>query len=396
MKNICVYTCITGDYDNLKELKFKEDGIDYLCFTNNRKIKSNTWKVIYFEDFTLDNHRLSRKIKILGHPIINDNYDISVWVDGSIVIEKSIKEFIKQFCSIDNYVFAGFKHHNRDCIYDEAKECLRLKKDDVKIMNKQMKKYRDEHYPEHNGLMEMTVFVKKNNDKKVKETMNLWFDILCNYSKRDQLSFCYAAYKTGLKYKQIEMNIFDNEWFTWIKHNKFTINGMCNVYYDFGNGYNQNDSEVISLSLEGNEYKCKIVFPSDAKSIRINPLEPIGTIFDIVGMKNVNIEDMSFVNFEEFNNQNIILKDNPQVIINRPYKKKETITLNILVKKVDFEDLIQFSQNLLDLNEKLVNRNNELLSQNKNLIKKIDIIYNSKILKPARYFYRKLKHLQKK
>jgi len=47
MKKVCVYTCITGDYDNLKEIKNKEKNIDYYCFTNNKNIKSNTWKVEY-------------------------------------------------------------------------------------------------------------------------------------------------------------------------------------------------------------------------------------------------------------------------------------------------------------------------------------------------------------
>ena len=47
---ICVYTCITGDYDNPKEIPKLEKGIDYYCFTNNKKIKSNTWNVIYIND----------------------------------------------------------------------------------------------------------------------------------------------------------------------------------------------------------------------------------------------------------------------------------------------------------------------------------------------------------
>lgn len=48
-ERICVYTCITGDYDNLHEI-VKEDGIEYLCFTNNPKIKSSYWKMVYIED----------------------------------------------------------------------------------------------------------------------------------------------------------------------------------------------------------------------------------------------------------------------------------------------------------------------------------------------------------
>ena len=50
MGKICVYTCITGDYDNLIEIKNKEKNIDYYCFTNNKSIKSNTWNVIYIKE----------------------------------------------------------------------------------------------------------------------------------------------------------------------------------------------------------------------------------------------------------------------------------------------------------------------------------------------------------
>ena len=53
-KKICVYTCITGDYDNLHEIKKKEKDIDYYLFTNNKNIKSKTWKVIYIENEELD------------------------------------------------------------------------------------------------------------------------------------------------------------------------------------------------------------------------------------------------------------------------------------------------------------------------------------------------------
>ena len=75
MNKICVYTCITGDYENLKEIEKKESGIDYYCFTNNRNIKSNTWNIVYIESDELSNVELARKTKILGHDIIN-NYDI--------------------------------------------------------------------------------------------------------------------------------------------------------------------------------------------------------------------------------------------------------------------------------------------------------------------------------
>ena len=95
MNKICVYTCITGGYDDIQEIKNKEEGIDYYCFTNNPNIKSDTWKVIRIEDETLENITLARKTKILGNDIVN-KYDIALWMDGSTSFKKPIKDFIKK------------------------------------------------------------------------------------------------------------------------------------------------------------------------------------------------------------------------------------------------------------------------------------------------------------
>ena len=45
-KKLCVYTCITGDYDDLHEIEKPEKGVDYYCFTNNKNLKSKTWKIV--------------------------------------------------------------------------------------------------------------------------------------------------------------------------------------------------------------------------------------------------------------------------------------------------------------------------------------------------------------
>ena len=42
-ERICVYTCITGNYDDLQPV-YQEEGIDYLCFTNNKDLESDDWK----------------------------------------------------------------------------------------------------------------------------------------------------------------------------------------------------------------------------------------------------------------------------------------------------------------------------------------------------------------
>ena len=58
---LCVYTCITGSYDKVCEIKVKEAGVDYYLFTNNKKITSKTWNVVYVEDKSISDQLLSRK-----------------------------------------------------------------------------------------------------------------------------------------------------------------------------------------------------------------------------------------------------------------------------------------------------------------------------------------------
>ena len=38
MGKICVYTCITGDYDNLIQHTYIDKDYDYICFTDNQKL----------------------------------------------------------------------------------------------------------------------------------------------------------------------------------------------------------------------------------------------------------------------------------------------------------------------------------------------------------------------
>ena len=166
---ICVYTCITGNYDNLKEITKLEKKIDYYCFTNNKNIKSNTWNVVYIEDETLSNVQLARKIKILGHELIND-YDILLWMDGAVIFNKEIKDFINTYLN-KNDVFVGFMHGERDNIKDEAYACYRFNKESKGNINRILKFYEDEKYLFDNGLIESTVYIKRPKDKIVQETL---------------------------------------------------------------------------------------------------------------------------------------------------------------------------------------------------------------------------------
>ncbi len=377
MNKICVYTCITGNYDNLIEIDNKEKGIDYLCFTNNKKINSKTWQIIYREDKKLTNVELSRKIKIIGDPILL-KYEITIYMDGNQYFKKSVHDFVDTYISNAPTNFISFKHHARDCIYEEIDSCMRFKKtkkeDLLKFKNFLIK----EKYPRHNGLIEASIIIKKNNDELVKKTMEMWFYCFLNYINRDQLTFNYCVYKMKMPISYIELNIWDNEWTGYSKHAKVEQKLDSYRLY-FGNSENFELEKCIDgtyQKLKENIYSLNVIIPEDTKQIEFEISEKTNIVicdFEILYEKKV--ETIKFNSFEI--NQKFFFYDKPVFLLRGNFKKGNEIKLKINIKELSISEIV-ILQNQICL---LTKTNNEL--QN-------DILEKSKLLKEQNSFIENL------
>jgi GT2 family glycosyltransferase len=205
-----VYTAITGDYDELQTPTYINKEFDYVCFTDNKNLKSDFWEIRLLEDSDLDKVRKARRCKILPHLNLSE-YDYSLWVDGNIKITGDLKDFINKY-SKNNHLMC-FIHEDRNCIYKEANECVRLKKDSEETIISQMEKYKSKGYPGNNGLIWSGVLFRKHNDPLVIKLMNEWYEEVNNHSKRDQLSFNYVAWKNGFEYDKCDRYCWRNEYF---------------------------------------------------------------------------------------------------------------------------------------------------------------------------------------
>lgn len=393
MTKICVYTCITGDYDDLHEIEIKEKNVDYLCFTNNKNIKSKTWRIIYIEQDGLDNQRLSRKIKMLGHPIILENYDISVWMDASVIFKKSIKNFVSTFLKKNS--FAAFKHTYRDCIYEEALECIRLKKDKKDNIIKHIAFLKNEKYPKNNGLYEMTVFIKKHNDKKVKETMKLWFDIICNYSKRDQLSFMYCVWKTGLKIDTIDLSVWNNDWFKCVKHSyKSKIDTYSAYYKNENEQYNPDLDSQSDYKIKGNTYSFNEKVLVDTNIIEIQVSDVPCVEYKNLKITGLDISEMYLFNTIKYNEYDVFYNNSGIIQLIGNFKKNQEFSLSIDFRLLNETEKIEFIESLCIYNiEK-----DETISGLKPYKDLYYITINSKswkITKPLRLIINKLKKIFK-
>jgi len=198
----CIYTVITGNYDDIKEPTVITKGWDYICYTNNPKIKSKVWKVKQIYNKGLDNAKLSRKIWLLFHEYVGE-YDLSIMIGGQLEIRCDLDKFVKRFLHKD-VDMALMKHPSRNCIYDEAIKCSSKNLDDPIIIQAQMTFYRTEGYPANNGLVACGIMIRRHHIRNLELHFEHVWENVRKWSFRDQLSFNYIDWK----YKLIKYNLF--------------------------------------------------------------------------------------------------------------------------------------------------------------------------------------------
>jgi hypothetical protein len=194
-----MYTAITNNYDNLKEITIVSPEIDYIAFTDNKNLKSKIWKIVQIDDIVMDHVRTVKHIKMLPHLFLKE-YQYSIWIDGSMRIKRDIQPLLKHLYKDQLTVF---KHPQRNCIYQEMEVCCNLKLDDTEKMKRQMETYRNIGYPKNNGLIASGVLLRQHHNPEVIQLMEDWWKEIVTHSKRDQLSFNYAAWTNRFNYKTL-------------------------------------------------------------------------------------------------------------------------------------------------------------------------------------------------
>ncbi len=205
---VIVYSAIYGAYDEIRTLLLREKPT---LFTD-KYIDNKNWNIIV-------------KKKKLGSPRMNAKYfkcnphkeldcDVSIYIDGSATIHSAY--FVK-FCleQLGNADIMAFRHHERDCIYDEADYCKDLEKYKNVDILKQVEKYRQDGYPTHAGLWACGLLVRRHN-KKTKKFNELWWKHIRQYTYQDQLSFPVCIKESGVKLKTLELDLNNNKLITFL------------------------------------------------------------------------------------------------------------------------------------------------------------------------------------
>lgn len=180
-----IYTVLTGDYDSVHEILYKEDGVDYLLFTNNPGITSKTWKVVFVSEDN-DNVLLSRKIKILPHQYLPEEYEYSIYIDANAIIYGELS-LLTSYLN-ENISFVVSRHHERNSVKDEVSTLIERGMVSQKEATNQYLQYQSEGFKDDLGLAECSILVRKHKEKDLQMLMESWWEEFQRGVRRDQVS----------------------------------------------------------------------------------------------------------------------------------------------------------------------------------------------------------------
>lgn len=196
--DIIIYTCITGNYDIPQDDFKKKEGYRYIMISD-KPIQTNSWENIvcdFGELRNLSNVKKQRYVKCHPYQFFDDDC-LTVWVDGNLPVNDKLYKYIAE----NKFYDVTFKKHpQRDCIYDECDAVVVLRKETSNITESLKRRYKQEGFPYHYGLMETNIIIRKGKEF-VKRLMEEWWQEIKKNSHRDQLSINYAIWKQGVKDK---------------------------------------------------------------------------------------------------------------------------------------------------------------------------------------------------
>jgi alkaline ceramidase TOD1/glycosyltransferase MUCI70-like protein len=216
MARACVYTALFGGYERLTEQPAARDSsLDFLCFTDDPALVSETWTVHLVEPLLpRDPVRSQRALKIRAHATV-PQYDTSLYIDNSILL-KTRPEVLLEDLLPPGRGMAVMAHGFRETVGDEFRAVIEDRLDTVGRCDEQAAHY-VESDPAYLDLRPLKggLLLRRHKDPRVMAAMDLWFTHVLRYSRRDQLSLPYALRATGLDPLVHELDNFDSPYHVW-------------------------------------------------------------------------------------------------------------------------------------------------------------------------------------
>ena len=226
-KKTVAYTCITGDYDDL--VLPEDDLLEYYDFyvISDKHPKDNRgYKWISVNDVVpkeiTDPTRMNRFCKINAHMLF-PQYDRSIYFDGNITLKKNMDSFFDKLTDLKIGVIG---ENGMGSLYREGARLMTQNRENTRMIYKQIESYWKDGMPDEFGSWFCSILLREHNNLKCKEIMENWWEELCKWSRRDQISFPYVLWKNGYSKEDVLVleeefsRYFECDYWHWEKKHK--------------------------------------------------------------------------------------------------------------------------------------------------------------------------------
>ena len=156
------------------------------------------WMTHDIHEFSNDTNFASRRnakiFKILPELFI-PGYDMYIYQDPTNNTVENPKTIYNTLSNAGKS-FGVFKHQYRDCVYDESTHIIEAAKDTRSAIENQTACYSSIGMPRNFGLYELPAFVKIASPHTLRLSL-AWWEQICKFSSRDQMSLPYIFWKFG-------------------------------------------------------------------------------------------------------------------------------------------------------------------------------------------------------
>jgi hypothetical protein len=214
---LVVYTALFGGYDALQEPLFRSTRCDFICFTDDKTLTSQTWQIVYVPapSGVTEPAMMNRHVKLHPHLYL-PAHDTSLYVDANLRLRRDPADLVDKY--LTETPFAAPRHQSRNCVYDEIQTCIDAGKADPGTGKAQAERYRREGYPAQNGLTENRVLLRRHHHPGVKALMDAWWAELMTGIPRDQASLQVVCWRLGIPLSYMTEDIICGDYFLYSPH----------------------------------------------------------------------------------------------------------------------------------------------------------------------------------
>ncbi len=212
MSKVTVFTCAIGNHDWIHRPRIKPAGIDFLRFSNRKPWNLRGWRHKDLPEVpgSPTARVVSRFPKLRPQEALPQDYDIGVWIDGSIEVLADIQPLIEIF-DTSGADLALFAHPSGRTVSEEIDFAMaggRIPPKFHAAAEQQRERYKAAGVGDQK-IIEATIIFHRLNSAAARKAGRVWWDEITTYTERDQVSQPFAMRDADLKIHQWDWHFDD-------------------------------------------------------------------------------------------------------------------------------------------------------------------------------------------